>query len=208
MIIVFGNQKGGCGKTTNCVQFANYLSELGKNVLVLDLDFQQSISDRRKEDVATYDNEPTYEVIQSDIEKVAEVLGDFKSTPDGGNLIIDLPGKIDDNSLGVILGAADIIVCPFRYDKLTMDSTGFFIQILQYLKIKAKIFFLPNNIRRSVRYETKEQIINVLSNYGTVTSEIPERAAMERINTLVIGNDCINIVKDAYDTIIKDGGIE
>ena len=24
-IILFGNQKGGCGKTTNCIQFANYL---------------------------------------------------------------------------------------------------------------------------------------------------------------------------------------
>ena len=58
MIILFGNQKGGCGKTTNCIQFANYLVEKGKEVLVLDLDFQRSLSDRRKEDIATYDNEP------------------------------------------------------------------------------------------------------------------------------------------------------
>ena len=64
MIILFGNQKGGCGKTTNCIQFANYLVEKGKEVLVLDLDFQRSLSDRRKEDIATYDNEPKYEVIQ------------------------------------------------------------------------------------------------------------------------------------------------
>ena len=34
MIILFGNQKGGCGKTTNCIQFANYLVEKGKEVLV------------------------------------------------------------------------------------------------------------------------------------------------------------------------------
>ena len=47
MIILFGNQKGGCGKTTNCIQFANYLVEKGKEVLVLDLDFQRSLSDRR-----------------------------------------------------------------------------------------------------------------------------------------------------------------
>ena len=52
MIILFGNQKGGCGKTTNCIQFANYLVEKGKEVLVLDLDFQRSLSDRRKEDIA------------------------------------------------------------------------------------------------------------------------------------------------------------
>ena len=37
---------------------------------VLDLDFQRSLSDRRKEDIATYDNEPKYEVIQTDISNV------------------------------------------------------------------------------------------------------------------------------------------
>ena len=31
MIILFGNQKGGCGKTTNCIQFANYLVEKEKS---------------------------------------------------------------------------------------------------------------------------------------------------------------------------------
>ena len=77
MIILFGNQKGGCGKTTNCIQFANYLVEKGKEVLVLDLDFQRSLSDRRKEDIATYDNEPKYEVIQTDISNVAKIISVF-----------------------------------------------------------------------------------------------------------------------------------
>lgn len=206
MIIVFGNQKGGCGKTTNCIQFANYLAEKGKSVLVLDLDFQRSLSDRRKEDIDTWENEPKYDVIETDIAKMAEVLNDFAGVGDG-NLIIDLPGRVDDDALGIILEKADIIVCPFRYDKLTMDSTGLFIQILDYLKVKAKIFFLPNNVRRSVRYETKEQIYEVLKNFGTITAEIPERKAMEMVNTLSINSDCIDIVKDAYDCIINEGGI-
>ena len=91
MIILFGNQKGGCGKTTNCIQFANYLVEKGKEVLVLDLDFQRSLSDRRKEDIATYDNEPKYEVIQTDISNVAKIISDFTKV-EQGNLLIDLPG--------------------------------------------------------------------------------------------------------------------
>lgn len=204
MIVVFGNQKGGCGKTTNCVQFANYLAELGKDVLVLDLDFQRSISDRRESDLETYDNPPKYEVIKGDLSKVALLLNDFSSV-DKGILLIDLPGKIDDDAIGVILKAADVIICPFRYDKLTMDSTGLFIKVLQYLKVKAKIIFLPNNIRTSVRYETKEQITDILSNIGTVTKDIPQSVAMERINTLVMNNDCIRVVKDAYDKIIEVG---
>lgn len=207
MIILFGNQKGGCGKTTNCIQFANYLVEKGKEVLVLDLDFQRSLSDRRKEDIATYDNEPKYEVIQTDISNVAKIISDFTKV-EQGNLLIDLPGKIDDDALGTILKAADIIICPFKYDKFTMDSTGFFIQVLQYLNVKAKIFFLPNNMRTAVRYETKEQVVDILKQVGFVTDEISASVAMERINTLAISNECIDKVKNAYDYIIQEGAIK
>jgi len=207
MIIVFGNQKGGCGKTTNCIQFANYLAEKGIDSLVLDLDFQQSIADRRKEDLEMYDNEPRYEVIQTSIEQVASVINDFATVNDG-HLIIDLPGKLDDNTLTAILQSADVIVCPFRYDKLTMDSTALFIKVVEYLKVKAKMFFLPNNINKSIRYETKQQVIEILENIGFVTKEIPSRVAMERVNTLVINNEAVEVVKESYDYIINEAGIK
>jgi chromosome partitioning protein len=207
MIIVFGNQKGGCGKTTNCIQFANYLAENGIDSLVLDLDFQQSIADRRKEDLEMYDNEPRYEVIQTSIEQVANVINDFATVNDG-HLIIDLPGKLDDNTLTAILQSADVIVCPYRYDKLTMDSTALFIKVVEYLKVKAKMFFLPNNINKSVRYETKQQIIEILQKIGFVTKEIPTRVTMERVNTLVISSEAIEVVKDSYDYIINEAGIK
>ncbi len=148
MIIVFGNQKGGCGKTTNCIQFANYLAYKGIETLVLDLDFQQSIADRREEDLSLYDNEPKYEVIKSSTEKVASIIDDFEQT-NGSHLLIDLPGKLDDDTLSKILMNADVIVCPFKYDKLTMDSTALFIKVIEYLKVKGKLFFLPNNINKT-----------------------------------------------------------
>lgn len=89
-----------------------------------------------------------------------------------------------------------------------MDSTAFFIKIIQYLDIKAKLFFLPNNMEKSVRYDTKKQIIDILNKIGTVTQDIPHRVAMQRINTLMITNDCVDIVKSAYDCIIDNGNIK
>lgn len=185
MIIVFGNQKGGCGKTTNCIQFANYLAYKGKNCVVLDVDFQKSIVDRRNQDLENFDNKPLYEVIDAEMNDVAKTIADFKEINDG-HLLIDLPGRVDDEALITILQNADVVIVPFRYDRLTMDSTALFIKIMEYYKIKAKIFFLPNNIESSVKYETKEQVKEILKEYGMITDEIPSRVIMQRLYTIDI----------------------
>ena len=38
VIVTFANQKGGVGKTTLCVTFANYLVTMGVRVVVVDCD--------------------------------------------------------------------------------------------------------------------------------------------------------------------------
>lgn len=43
VIVTFANQKGGVGKTTLCVTFANYLVMKGARVVVIDCDSQHSI---------------------------------------------------------------------------------------------------------------------------------------------------------------------
>lgn len=44
-IIFVGNYKGGVGKTTSVLNFADYFSRVGKKVLVLDIDPQSSLSE-------------------------------------------------------------------------------------------------------------------------------------------------------------------
>ena len=54
VIVTFANQKGGVGKTTLCVTFANYLVTKGVRVVVVDCDFQHSILKCRKADIKKY----------------------------------------------------------------------------------------------------------------------------------------------------------
>lgn len=44
-IIFIGNYKGGVGKTTSVLNFAEYFTNKGKNILVIDLDPQSSLSE-------------------------------------------------------------------------------------------------------------------------------------------------------------------
>ena len=63
VIVTFANQKGGVGKTTLCITFANYLVTKGVKVVVIDCDFQHSIMKCRKADIRKYgEQEMPYEV--------------------------------------------------------------------------------------------------------------------------------------------------
>ena len=57
VIVTFANQKGGVGKTTLCVTFANYLVTKGVRVVVIDCDSQHSIIKCRKADIRKYGEE-------------------------------------------------------------------------------------------------------------------------------------------------------
>ena len=208
MIIVFANQKGGVGKSTCCIQFANYLSEQGIGVVVADLDFQQSIHNHRKNDKEQWSEMPEpFDVVPVQLEKAVSVIEEFKMIDDG-YLLIDLPGKIDDESVIDVLSGADIIICPFRYDELTVESTMIFgVAARTYLKLDVPMFFVPNNIRSGVRYDLKRQVYEMMSKIGIVTKEIPQSVKMERISTLFIESGAKKIVEDAFEEIITKGEI-
>ena len=50
-IITFANQKGGVGKSTLAILFANYLCWKKMNVCIIDTDLQQTIAQMRKSDL-------------------------------------------------------------------------------------------------------------------------------------------------------------
>jgi len=200
MNIVIGNQKGGVGKSTLCILLANYLALVHeKESLILDLDFQSSITSLWEKDRANFDNPALYEVLDLDIgsfEKVKDKLHQVD-----GHVIIDLPGKMDDNELVPIYQCADLVICPFAYDKVSFESTLVFAQIVHHLNKRVPIAFIPNRLKAGVRYEIKTQVNAVLRKFGKVFPELPDRIAFQRIDTLSIPGDINAIVRMTFDAI-------
>lgn len=202
MIIEFVNQKGGTGKTTNCIMFANYLVEKGMAVRILDLDFQQSAYRKRERDVTAFNNEIPYEIIAGgSLENGLDYIKHFQESKEEINLLVDLPGLIADKNIMNIITKADIVITPFTYESMVLQSTHETVNYMKIMNIKAKVFLVPNMLKRNVRYDlnvVREQ----LSGFGFITKELPERVALERIVTLGAQKEELTLVEPAYSQIV------
>ena len=203
MEIIFGNQKGGVGKTSLSILFANYLSAMNKKVVVLEMDIQQSItSTRTKEIEMSSENLPAkpYEIIYSKLSDYPKIAERLKQTDI--NVVIDLPGKMDDPSLVPVLKNADLIICPFDYDMRSFISTETFATVTKKLDKDMQIVFVPNRVK-NMNYELKEQVHAGLSKFGLITDPISDKAAVKRLSTFGITDEQIQIVGKVFDLIIE-----
>ena len=151
--VVFANQKGGVGKSTLCILFANYLAAKGKSVCIIDTDLQKTILMQRRKDKQLYEGEEEpYNVQDFDVTDVETMqkLVDSASQVDGF-VLFDSPGNISEDGLAPLFVGADYIVCPYEYEDKALDSTGVFVQVLNVLRehnpqMTAQLFFVPNRI--------------------------------------------------------------
>lgn len=208
MIIVFANQKGGTGKTTNCIMFANYLVEKGMSARILDLDFQQSAYRKREREMSALDNEIPYEIIAGgSLENGLDYIKNFQKSEEDVNLLVDLPGLITDKNIMDIIAKADVVITPFTYESMVLQSTIETVSFMQIVKIKAQVFLVPNMLKRNVKYDVNK-VREQLSGFGFMTKELPERVALERIVTLGAQKEELALVEPAYSQIVDAAGIK
>lgn len=206
MKIIFGNQKGGVGKTSLAILFANYLAEKNRKVIAIEMDVQKSIATTRRHEVEegnTSDN--PYEIVYTALADYPKFAAALKNT--SVNLVIDLPGKLDDPNLVPVLKDADVIVCPFDYDLRSFVSTGTFASVVKQLDSKKHIIFIPNRIRSNINYELKDKVNEKLQSLGEVTEPINERVALKRLSTFQITEEQKSIVSKIFDLIIEKSKI-
>lgn len=211
-VIVFANQKGGVGKSTLSLLLGNYMNWKKENVCIIDTDLQQTVVGIRKDDLEFYSDAAPYDIRGFDI-GTPEVMQDLMDNCRNieGFVLMDAPGNMNQDGLIPMFTNADFIICPFRYDKATLASTGDFVRALQKIRqvsstMKAQILFIPNNINRKGNLEEKKmwkQVADMFNMIGTVLPPIPSRAALERINSYEITSSQRELVRDTFEKIIS-----
>jgi chromosome partitioning protein len=200
MIVLFGNQKGGVGKSTLTVLSGNHLSvEKKLPVTVIDMDYQQSIVQKFQKAKVLENAEP-YDVVPSNLESYP-VLRDVLTRNSKDVVLIDLPGKLDDDGLIEVFKSADLVICPFAYDEFTFESTVLFALVLKKVNPKIDVFFVPNRIKANVKFEILTEVNIQLSRFGKLTSLIPDRIDFQRITTFHTPITLNPVITPVFDEI-------
>ena len=202
MKIVIANQKGGVGKSTTCVLLANYLAlEKNEEVVIFDMDLQETVYSMWERDRELYENDPLYEVLKLDLEDYPRYAADLEALKGQTQVIIDMPGRLDDDSILSVLKDADLIICPMAYERSVFESSHVFARVARHLNAANKIVFLPTRVSKTIKYETKEKVREAMAAFGEIAPEIAERVALQRIDTVSISTEAREVVQESFGFI-------
>lgn len=117
MIILVGNQKGGCGKSTTAINFCVQLSQNQHDVVLVDAD-RQCTAANWVLDRATIKTAPVVHCVQK-YENIRDTLLDLDKRYE--YVVVDAAGR-DSRELRTGMIAADILLLPFRPSQPDLDT--------------------------------------------------------------------------------------
>ena len=207
MIITFATQKGGTGKTTLAIAFANYLSGITtRKIKVYDFDYQKSFFNKWREDadselpklyevevIGEDDDEPPFE----DLEQVV----DLKESKD--LFLFDLAGTLDQRYSDVLV-YSDFIIIPFEYSDVSVKSTLVFKNLLGLLESEAERIFIRSKYDKGYKYLNQKEMDIELAKYGTLLENpVFKRNCLQTIDTRKLTYEQKYAVKKPFDEIIQ-----
>ena len=205
MIITFATQKGGTGKTTLAIAFANYISAISeRNINVFDFDYQKSFYHKWKEDEELdlpklYDVETIGEEVEQPFSDFETIL-DLKDNDDIN--LFDLAGTLDAKYSDLLI-YSDFIIIPFEYSDVSAKSTLVFVNFLGILESQSERIFIRSKYDKGYKYLNQEGMDAEIKKYGTlIKSPVFKRNCLQTIDTRKLTYEQKYAVKNAFNEII------
>lgn len=165
-IISFISRKGGTGKTTNAINLATTLQQLGKRVLLIETDANYTLNTLRKMELFKTNNERNgFEILGSQDHVVADELANIKETRKEDIIIVDSAGKTTDEGMKKLCLVSDMVIVPTsltQNDLLVTYQTVTDLAPARQLNSKLKILVLPNRIHTATNISTVRESLKNL----------------------------------------------
>ena len=206
MIITFATQKGGTGKTTLAIAFANYISSISeRKINVFDFDYQKSFYHKWKED-ELLDIPKLYDV---------EIIGEEEEQPfsdfetlinlkDSNEInLFDLAGTLDAKYSDLLI-YIDFIVIPFEYSDVSAKSTLVFVNMLGLLESEAERIFIRSKYDKGYKYPNQEGMDTEITKYGMLLENpVFKKNCLQTIDTRKLTYQQKYGVMKSFDELIE-----
>ena len=174
MIVLFGHQKGGVGKSTISINFAYTINKQYKDILLLDLDSQNSVKLFNK--LRLYNKQNIINCIKENDTEFNILISKYKGKKN--NLLIIDSGGYDSEINRKALIKADIIITPVGLSQIEIFGLQIFKNIIKKASLalnkNIKAYIVLNNIdsrSKKALLELKEYI-NKNNKYFTLLNTI------------------------------------
>lgn len=188
-IISFISRKGGTGKTTNAINLATTLHQLGKRTALVETDTNYTLNTLRKMEQMHGAENKSFEILGSEDHKVADELLALRDSSKYDFIVVDSAGKTTDEGIKKLCLVSNAVIVPTsltQNDLLVTYQTVHDLAPARELNPKLKIMVLPNRIHAFTRMKTIRETLNnvdgiildvmvpqknLFVNFSTVTAE-------------------------------------
>lgn len=165
-VISFISRKGGTGKTTNAINLATTLNQMGKKVVLVETDANYTLNTLRKmEQFKSNEQKNGFDILGSQDSLVAAELTDLKQSKKTDIVVVDSAGKTTDEGIKKLCLVSDIVIVPTsltQNDLLVTYQTVTDLAPARKLNSQLKILILPNRIHSQTNlYTVRESLKNL-----------------------------------------------
>ena len=199
-IISFISRKGGTGKTTNAINLATILHQLGHRITLMETDTNYTLSTLRKMELfkSDVDEAKLFRITGSEDGQVAGELEAIKGQNKMDYIIVDSAGKTTDEGIKKLCLISDAVIVP---TSLTQNDLLVTYQTLTDLvparehNPKLKILILPNRIHSLTKQQTIREMMENLDAI-ILETKVPQRNLYVNFSTIS--------AEETYDVVAKE----
>jgi chromosome partitioning protein len=199
-ILSFISRKGGTGKTTNAINLATMLNNLGHRVALIETDTNYTLNTLRKMEVykSGAKVESLFEILGSEDSSIATDLKEMRKSGNYDYIIVDSAGKTTDEGIKKLCLESDAVIVPTsltQNDLLVTYQTIEDLSPARELNAKLRIMVLPNRIHSLTGSKT---IMDALSNLDAHILEIPvpQKNLFVNFSTIMAEKQYLDIAKE------------
>jgi chromosome partitioning protein len=199
-ILSFISRKGGTGKTTNAINLATMLNNLGHRVALIETDTNYTLNTLRKMEVykSGAKVESLFEILGSEDNSIATDLKEMRKSGNYDYIIVDSAGKTTDEGIKKLCLESDAVIVPTsltQNDLLVTYQTIEDLSPARELNAKLRIMVLPNRIHSLTGSKT---IMDALSNLDAHILEIPvpQKNLFVNFSTIMAEKQYLDIAKE------------